>query len=147
MGDPLLQKLLQLRSTDAILERIDNWLTAFFEDQLLSGPSSEKALLSMLDMVRKYTQTTKVGHILPMIVGFPLTMNQILPPAVLRYLQTMLLEWNGTAGREVVMDLLTYIPLEPFEGTSNIFVIIYNNSLNSFRTPRLSLSTPRMGHS
>ncbi len=32
--DPLLQKFLQLRSSDVYAKRVDSWLLAFFEDQL-----------------------------------------------------------------------------------------------------------------
>jgi hypothetical protein len=28
----------------------------------------------------------------------------------------MILSWNGFTGREVVLDLLTFIPIGPFEG-------------------------------
>lgn len=61
MGDPLLQKLLQLKSTDAVRQRVDNWLMAFFEDQLEGDGSSEGALLDMLASILEYTRFTKVG--------------------------------------------------------------------------------------
>jgi centromere protein I len=60
IGDPLLQNLLQLRSNDAILRRIDNWLTAFFEDQLEGGAHSGSALLGMLAAIKEYAIFTKV---------------------------------------------------------------------------------------
>lgn len=61
MGDPLLQKLLQLKSTDVVRQRVDNWLMAFFEDQLEGDGSSESALLDMLAAILEYTRFTKVG--------------------------------------------------------------------------------------
>lgn len=60
MGDPLLQKLLQLKSSDIILRRLDNWLLAFFEEQLEISGYSETKVLAMLSAVRDYTQYTKV---------------------------------------------------------------------------------------
>jgi centromere protein I len=61
LGDPLLQKLLALRSSDT--KRIESWLSAFFNDELQLGeygqpPSSR--LSSMLQSVLNYTQYTKV---------------------------------------------------------------------------------------
>ncbi|KFZ20172.1 hypothetical protein V502_03299 [Pseudogymnoascus sp. VKM F-4520 (FW-2644)] len=98
MGDPLLQKLLQLKSTDAVRQRVDNWLMAFFEDQLEGGGSSEGALLDMLASILEYTRFTKD-----------------LPPACAKYLHSLLEDWNGVTGRAVVLDLLSYTPIAPFE--------------------------------
>jgi centromere protein I len=61
IGDPLLQHLLQLKSNDVILRRIDNWLTAFFEDQLEGGAHSGRTLLDMLAAIEEYASFTKVG--------------------------------------------------------------------------------------
>ncbi|KFY00890.1 hypothetical protein O988_03035 [Pseudogymnoascus sp. VKM F-3808] len=98
MGDPLLQKLLQLKSTDAVRQRVDNWLMAFFEDQLEGDGSSEGALLDMLAAILDYTRFTKN-----------------LPPACAKYLHSLLDDWNGVTGRAVVIDLLSYTPIAPFE--------------------------------
>lgn len=57
---PLLQKFLQLKSTDVTLNRIDNWLLAFFEDQLQNPGSPETLILPMLAAIRDYTHYTKV---------------------------------------------------------------------------------------
>lgn len=61
MGDPLLQKLFQLKSTDDVRQRVDYWLMAFFEDQLEGDGSSQGALLDMLASILEYTRFTKVG--------------------------------------------------------------------------------------
>jgi centromere protein I len=62
IGDPLLQHLLQLKSNEVMLLRIDNWLTAFFEDQLEDGAhTGSTQLLDMLASIRDYTRFTKVG--------------------------------------------------------------------------------------
>jgi len=60
IGDPLLQNLLQLKSNNTIKRRIDNWLTAFFEDQLESGGFTGNALLDMLAAIKEYAIFTKV---------------------------------------------------------------------------------------
>ncbi|KAM0138696.1 hypothetical protein ACHAP3_003560 [Botrytis cinerea] len=61
--DPLLQKLLHLRSSETTLQRIDYWLLAFFEDQLENGRSSETQIADMLELILQYTRFTKVGRI------------------------------------------------------------------------------------
>jgi centromere protein I len=61
IGDPLLQKFLQLRPTIGTSQRIDQWLLAFFEDQLEAEPSvSEKPILEMFEAILIYTNHTKV---------------------------------------------------------------------------------------
>jgi hypothetical protein len=62
IGDPLLQNLLQLKSNDTIKRRIDNWLTAFFEDQLEGGGFTGNTLLDMLVAIKEYASFTKVRH-------------------------------------------------------------------------------------
>jgi len=96
IGDPLLQKFLQLKSTDVTLARIDNWLLAFFEDQLQSPGSSE--IFPMLAAVRDYARCVKK-----------------LPRVSLKYLQSMLDSWDGITGREVILDLLAFVPIGPFK--------------------------------
>ena len=58
--DPLLQKFLQLRSSDTSSKRIDSWLLAFFEDQLEESTSSESKIFEILEAVLGYTRYTKV---------------------------------------------------------------------------------------
>jgi centromere protein I len=60
MGDPLLQKLLQLKSDESISRRLDEWLTAFFEDQLADGAQYGSTLLDMLTAIQEYSKFTKV---------------------------------------------------------------------------------------
>ncbi len=60
IDDPLLQKFLQLRSSDDNSKRVDNWLFAFFEDQLEDATSSESKILEMLEAVLGFTRYTKV---------------------------------------------------------------------------------------
>jgi centromere protein I len=74
IGDPLLQKFLQLRSSDEYSHRVDRWLMAFFEDQLQIAEHAESKILEMLDVIREYAQYTKVcvaSHILPSLLNVP----------------------------------------------------------------------------
>ncbi|KAK6584557.1 hypothetical protein PZA11_002781 [Diplocarpon coronariae] len=87
INDPLLQRFLQLRFCDDDSRRIDSWLLAFFDDQLQTPETGERLVLEMLIAVRGYTRHTK----------------------------SMMPSWNGTTGREVILDLLVYIPPESFE--------------------------------
>ena len=59
IGDPLLQRFLQLKPTSSNFRRIDEWLLAFFEDQL-ENLEHEKAIQEMLEAIRNYTCHTKV---------------------------------------------------------------------------------------
>lgn len=66
IGNPKMQHLLRLKSSEALLRRIDNWLTAFFEDQLQDDSSSGGTIpLDMLRAVSSYASFTKVrGNII-----------------------------------------------------------------------------------
>ncbi|KAG0648352.1 Sim4 complex subunit mis6 [Hyphodiscus hymeniophilus] len=97
IGDPLLQKLLQLKPSTPNIHRMDQWLLAFFEDQL-ETLGSERAILEMLEAIQIYTHHTKR-----------------LPAACSSYLRSILESWNGIAGRQVILDLLTYTPIASWE--------------------------------
>jgi len=60
IGDPLLQRFLQLRTFDGDAKRVNSWLIAFFEDQLQSPAKSETLILQMLEEILSYTRYTKV---------------------------------------------------------------------------------------
>lgn len=60
IGDPLLQKFLQLKYSEPTLQRISNWLLAFFEDQLEASQSSARNILDMLQAIREYARFTQV---------------------------------------------------------------------------------------
>lgn len=60
IGDPLLQKFLQLKYSETTSRRIDNWLLAFFEDQLETPNSAADNILNMLQAILEYTRYTKV---------------------------------------------------------------------------------------
>ncbi|CAG8955260.1 hypothetical protein HYFRA_00011242 [Hymenoscyphus fraxineus] len=98
VGDPLLQKFLQLQPSDIYEKRLDSWLLAFFEDQLQAAEPSETKIMEILKGILEYTKFTK-----------------ILPPACYTYLESMVPTWNGVVGRQTILDLLSYTPIKPFE--------------------------------
>ncbi|PQE16536.1 Mis6 domain-containing protein [Rutstroemia sp. NJR-2017a BBW] len=97
IDDPLLQKFLQLKSSQDTQRRIDHWLLAFFEDQLEDGRSSETEIPEMLQAVLGYTRFTKQ-----------------LPATCLPYLRAMMPTWNGITNRGLILDLLSYVPIGSF---------------------------------
>ncbi|QSZ35832.1 hypothetical protein DSL72_006954 [Monilinia vaccinii-corymbosi] len=97
--DPLLQKFLHLRSSEATLERIDYWLLAFFEDQLENGRTSETQVPEMLEVILRYTRLTKT-----------------IPSACFSYLKSLLPCWNGITNRDVILELLSYAHNGSFDG-------------------------------
>lgn len=70
----------------------------FFEDQLEASHSFASNILNMLEAIQDYAHYTKC-----------------LPPACLTYIESMLPSWNGNTGREIVLDMLIYIPMVSFE--------------------------------
>lgn len=98
INDPLLQKFLQLRSSESNTRRVDSWLMAFFEDHLQSSHADERQILDILESMLAYTRHTKT-----------------LSSACLTYLKSMLPTWNGVTGRETVLGLLAYTPIRSWE--------------------------------
>ena len=41
---------------------------------------------------------------------------QKLPGACLAYLKSMIYSWNGLTGREIILDLLVYTPIDTWDG-------------------------------
>lgn len=137
MGDPLLQKLLQLKSTDTTRRRVDNWLMAFFEDQLENEETSEATLLDMLASIREYVRFTKVSVQIITLRLIILTMKVLLP-ACSKYLHSLLGDWNGVTGRDIILDLLSYIPIAPFEGICTFSIAAISCLYFQTSTPRHS---------
>ncbi|KAI9646770.1 hypothetical protein NHQ30_004769 [Ciborinia camelliae] len=121
--DPLLQKLLHLRSSEAILQRIDYWLLAFFEDQLENSRPSETQILDMLEVILRYTRFTKT-----------------LPSACYTYLKFLLPSWNGITNRDVILELLSYTPIGRFnELYQTIFSLLEDAVIDGTHESQLAL--------
>ncbi|SLM36890.1 Histone-fold [Lasallia pustulata] len=101
LDDPLLQKYIGLRPSNAVTKRIDQWLDLFFDEQLEtineSGGAS-KALAELLGKVLNYTKFTK---------NF-----------VLCYIN----DWDGLENQIEVLGLLAYLPIQSFEELQKSFL-------------------------
>jgi centromere protein I len=66
LDDPLLRKYIMLLGSDIPIERIDDWLSLFFDSQVQihrdTGEMS-KALIEVLEKLRDYVRYTKVREI------------------------------------------------------------------------------------
>lgn len=64
LSDPLLQKYLALKPSEAATARMDHWLSTFFEEELRSmgdGQQDPTRLSSVLDSLLSYARYTKVS--------------------------------------------------------------------------------------
>ena len=59
LGDPLLQKLLQLLPDDEAHLRVGNWVNACVQD-VSSGDADQRLLLDMIDTIYEFVRSTKV---------------------------------------------------------------------------------------
>ncbi|KAI9718886.1 MAG: hypothetical protein M1812_003770 [Candelaria pacifica] len=108
LDDPLLQKYLALRPSEKATKRLEKWLSAAFDDisrAIIDGNEDEKVLSELLRGVLTYTRRTKN-----------------LPKAAVEFLLDCLPTWNGTANRQVLLELLTYMHLRPFEDQQASFL-------------------------
>ncbi|EZF36362.1 hypothetical protein H109_06164 [Trichophyton interdigitale MR816] len=95
--EPLSQKFLLLVQDNEALQRMESWLTSFFEDeldQLREGNTSSEELGFVLDSLVRYVRYTK---------AFPGSLD--------KFLQYYLPVWDGTSHRAAVLRLLEYVPL------------------------------------
>ncbi|KAI9789884.1 MAG: hypothetical protein M1835_001351 [Candelina submexicana] len=101
LDDPLLQKYLMLRPSKRATKRLEEWLSAAFDDisqSIVDGNEDEKVLAELLGGVLNYTRRTKS-----------------LPEAAVNFLSDCLPSWNGTTNQQVILELLTYIDLRQFD--------------------------------
>jgi centromere protein I len=92
-------------------------MLAFFEDQLEFSTLRDEVILEMLQAILEYTRYTKVFFLFTcQFQGYGTNILQTLPPACLLYLKSMIPSWNGVNGREVILGLLAYTPLDKWQG-------------------------------
>ncbi|SPQ21101.1 4d504f6a-7a4e-4e2a-8907-bdb054c8297e [Thermothielavioides terrestris] len=103
LADPLLQKLLLLRPDAEASSRISNWLVACLGD-VASGDADVDLLLDMIEVIHDYAVATKT-----------------LPPLLLTFLEQFLRVWDGSGKRDMVLELLSYVPLIEFQGKDFLF--------------------------
>ncbi|KAF8427322.1 Mis6-domain-containing protein [Tirmania nivea] len=103
--DPLLQKFLDLKLSEADQQRINNWLTAYLSC-IVGGGAKERLLKRLLE----YTNHT----------------NNLLP-AVENYLQKCLNTCIEPKQLDQVLELLTFLPMRTFEELYNSFFCFIDN--------------------
>ncbi|KAI9756969.1 MAG: hypothetical protein M4579_003627 [Chaenotheca gracillima] len=100
LRDPLLQTYLSLCPSDSAKERIENWLSAFLEEELSTlreGHSTNDGLAEVLQGVAIYLRRSK-----------------ILTSSCERFLRSYLLDWDGISNRESILEIASYLPIRPF---------------------------------
>ncbi|TQS37680.1 hypothetical protein Golomagni_01837 [Golovinomyces magnicellulatus] len=105
LRDPLLQKFLQLKSSENDLKRVNNWLLAFFEDELSKKISESGNIQEILRLILEYTRHSK-----------------ILPSSCIEFLKSMIPTWDGVQDRDLILDLLAYTPLHSFTDFSETLI-------------------------
>ena len=105
LDDPVLQRYLMLGSENTHTEDVNECLSkAFMQqlDSLTSGRDAKKPLAEVLEEALAYTRYTKT-----------------LPKVEVAFLEKYLLKWPSPQHQETILDLLSYLPIEPFSGTTS----------------------------
>lgn len=100
LDDPVLQKYLMLGSEETHTEDVNECLSkAFMQqlDSLTSGRDAKKPLAEVLEEALAYTRYTKT-----------------LPKAEVAFFEKFLPKWLPPQHQETILDLLSYLSLEPF---------------------------------
>ncbi|PHH59314.1 hypothetical protein CDD81_3383 [Ophiocordyceps australis] len=97
LADPLLQKLLLLRPSSDSYRRVANWLGSVLQDAV-DGDVDEDTLWEVLQVVKEFViQTREV------------------PPILLDFFMRFLQIWDGSGRRQLVLDILAFVPLIEFD--------------------------------
>ncbi|KAI1449808.1 Mis6-domain-containing protein [Annulohypoxylon stygium] len=99
LGDPLLQKLLTLKPQNEAHQRAGSWLASYGQD-IMSGEGGVDPS-DCLEMLKTYTSSTRT-----------------FPPIFLAFFSEYLKIWNGHDGRDLVLAILSYMPLLSFSELS-----------------------------
>ncbi|KAM5486895.1 hypothetical protein McanCB56680_001303 [Microsporum canis] len=97
LTEPLAQKFLLLVQNNEALQRMESWLTNFFEDELDhldEEKRSSEELGFALDSLVRYVRYTK---------GFPRSVD--------KFLQHYLPLWDGISYKVAMLNLLEYVPI------------------------------------
>ncbi|RDI77663.1 hypothetical protein Vi05172_g12329 [Venturia inaequalis] len=100
LRDPLLQKYLMLGSSADSERRLEFWLSQYFEEELETlreGFGLSATLSDTLSAIVSYTESSKT-----------------LLPIVQQFLTTYIPIWNGSSDLGLIMDLVAYLPPQPF---------------------------------
>lgn len=121
LKDPLAQKYLALAGSESASRRIESWLDSFFGDELdriyVGGEDEEPGALEyVLEAALEFTRHTKVNlSSLKEKVCLLIDFEQKIPTSVDSFLRKYFQYWDGHENRDVVVDLLEYLPLHSYE--------------------------------
>jgi centromere protein I len=121
LRDPLLQKYLQLGGSEDAIQRLEFWLDCYFEEELETireGFGISASLSELLSGVTSYVEMSKVV-VQVSLFEWRLTDSQIVPPIVEQFLFVYLPLWNGSSDLGYILDLMSYIPPQPFSELQN----------------------------
>ncbi|KAF2146035.1 uncharacterized protein K452DRAFT_315297 [Aplosporella prunicola CBS 121167] len=108
LKDPLLQKYLILKSSDVAARRLEFWLECFLRDALdatADGSGAPSDLNELLEGLLSYTKATK-----------------ILLPIVQEFFKSYLTVWNGSDCSAAVIGLLSFLPIQTFDGFRDTYL-------------------------
>ncbi|KAI0146324.1 Mis6-domain-containing protein [Xylariaceae sp. FL1272] len=121
LGDPLLQKFLQLRPQSDAHRRACNWLQSYAQD-VMSG-DSDVHLADILKTLQTYVAVIKS-----------------LPPVMLSFFSELLNAWDGKDGKDLILDILTFTPIMRFEELmAGIFLALERKTLDGTSQSQLQL--------
>ncbi|KAI2473805.1 Mis6-domain-containing protein [Annulohypoxylon bovei var. microspora] len=121
LGDPLLQKLLTLKPHSEAHQRASSWLSSYGQD-IMSGEGGVDPS-DCLEMLNAYASSTRT-----------------FPPIFLAFFSEYLKIWNGHDGRNLVLAVLSYLPLLDFsELSTNIFQPLEVKILDNTTSSQLQL--------
>ncbi|KAI9813765.1 MAG: hypothetical protein M1827_003555 [Pycnora praestabilis] len=107
IGDPLLQKFLLLKPSDSTNKRLDSWLSAFFDDEL-----------------QRIAERQGHNERLSEVLGFCLLhvrYTKTLPRPLELFLVTYINDWDGESHSGLMLELLSYIKIQPFNEVFTAF--------------------------
>ncbi|TID19945.1 Mis6-domain-containing protein [Venturia nashicola] len=115
LRDPLLQKYLMLGSSADSKRRLEFWLSQYFEEELETlreGFGLSATLSDTLSAIVSYTESSKA-----------------LLPVVQQFLTTYIPLWNGSSDLGLIMDLVAYVPPQPFAELQSIILAPLEKSI------------------
>ncbi|OTA92290.1 hypothetical protein M434DRAFT_396534 [Hypoxylon sp. CO27-5] len=121
LGDPLLQKLLILKPDNEAHQRVGSWLASYGQDLMSGEPGVDPR--DCLEILKAYVSSTKT-----------------FPPIFMAFFSEYLKIWNGHDGRDLLLTILSYVPILPFpELSASIFKPLEAKILDNTADSQLQL--------
>ncbi|KAL5339703.1 Mis6-domain-containing protein [Aspergillus crustosus] len=106
IADGLAQKYLFLVQPGAASQRLDDWLDIFLSDQLEYTRDFEDE------------DVEKLGYVLGLAINYT-QYSKTIPGAFVSFLKAYIPIWNGIDNRNLILDLLEYLPLGDYDTLRN----------------------------